>query len=77
MINGDRDRVVPVSAVKTLVDKLKTQKGIVVSHEIVPGANHFFEEKVDDLIGTVERYLDKRSVATPKPSRKEKTPQEL
>ena len=50
MINGDRDRVVPVNAVKTLVDKLKTQKGIVVSHEIVPGANHFFEDKVEDLI---------------------------
>src|SRR3984893_2658679 len=77
MINGDRDRVVPASAVKTLVDKLKTQKGIVVSHEIVPGANHFFEDKVEDLIGVVERYLDKRSLIAPKPSRKEKTPQDL
>ena len=61
MINGDRDRVVPVNAVKTLVDKLKTQKGIVVSHEIVPGANHFFEDKVEDLTQSVERYLDKRA----------------
>jgi hypothetical protein len=76
MIHGDRDRVVPAPSVKTLVDKLKTQKGIVVSHEIVPGANHFFEDKIDDLIGAVEKYLDKRSQATPKPSRKEKVPQE-
>jgi uncharacterized protein len=74
MINGDRDRVVPVNAVKTLVDKLKTQRGIVVSHEIVPGANHFFEDKVEDLIKTVERYLDKRATAAPKPTRKEKLP---
>src|SRR5271157_4387921 len=70
MINGDRDRVVPVNAVKTLVDKLKTQKGIVVSHEVVPGANHFFEDKVEDLIAIVEKYLDKRSSVAPKPSRK-------
>ncbi len=74
MINGDRDRVVPVSAVKTLVDKLKTQRGIVVTHEIVPGANHFFEDKVEDLTQSVERYLDKRALALPKPGRKEKTP---
>jgi uncharacterized protein len=74
MINGDRDRVVPVSAVKTLVDKLKTQRGIVVTHEIVPGANHFFEDKVEDLTQSVERYLDKRALAQPKPGRKEKTP---
>jgi uncharacterized protein len=72
MINGDRDRVVPVTSVKTLVDKLKTQKGIVVSHEVVAGANHFFEDKVDDLIAAVERYLDKRSLTAPKPARKEK-----
>ena len=75
MINGDRDRVVPVAAVKTLVDKLKTQRGIVVSHEVVAGANHFFEDKVEDLTAAVERYLDKRAAATPpKPGRKEKTP---
>ena len=76
MINGDRDRVVPVNAVKTLVDKLKTQKGIVVSHEIVAGANHFFEDKVEDLIATVERYLEKRSLPAPKPARRERAPQE-
>ncbi len=64
----------PVSAVKTLVDKLKTQRGIVVTHEIVPGANHFFEDKVEDLTQSVERYLDKRALAQPKPGRKEKTP---
>jgi alpha/beta superfamily hydrolase len=80
MIHGDRDRVVPGNAVKTLVDKLKTQKGIVVTHEIVPGANHFFEDKVEDLIGVVDRYLDKRLVGTPKAaqphSRRERSAQD-
>jgi alpha/beta superfamily hydrolase len=74
MINGDRDRVVPPNAVKTLVDKLKTQRGIVVTHEIVAGANHFFEDKVEDLVGAVESYLDKRAAQPLKTSRKDKLP---
>jgi uncharacterized protein len=80
MIQGEKDRVVPGNAVKTLVDKLKTQKGIVVTHEVVPGANHFFEDKVEDLIGVVDRYLDKRLAGTPKAaqpqSRREKSTQD-
>jgi hypothetical protein len=65
MIHGDQDRVVPVSSVKTLVDKLKTQKGIVVTHQVVPGANHFFEDKAEELVNDVNRYLDKRFSAPP------------
>jgi uncharacterized protein len=60
MVNGEDDRVVPSESVKTLVDKLKTQKGIVITHETVPGANHFFEDKVEDLMGVVNGYLDVR-----------------
>ncbi len=60
MVNGADDRVVPAESAKTLVDKLKTQKGIVISHETVPGANHFFEDKIDDLMAVVNGYLDVR-----------------
>ncbi|MEJ2123854.1 MAG: alpha/beta hydrolase, partial [Alphaproteobacteria bacterium] len=60
MINGEEDRVVPPESVKTLVEKLKTQKGIVVSHHTVPGANHFFEDRIDDLMVNVDEYLDLR-----------------
>jgi alpha/beta superfamily hydrolase len=76
MIHGDRDRVVPGTAVKSLVDKLKTQRGITVSYEVVPGANHFFEEKVDDLVAVVNRYLDKRERKTAAPSKKERAAQD-
>ncbi len=60
MINGAEDRVVPSESVKTLVDKLKTQKGITITHEVVPGANHFFEGKIDELMAVVNRYVDER-----------------
>ncbi len=60
MVNGDSDAVVPSDDVGKLVERLKTQKGIVIDHKIIPGANHFFEEKTDALIETVNAYLDKR-----------------
>ena len=44
----------------TLVQKLKTQKGIVIEQKVVPGANHFFDGKIDVLMGSVSGYLDKR-----------------
>ncbi len=31
-----------------------------VDHQVIPGANHFFEGKNDELIALVEGYLDKR-----------------
>lgn len=60
MVNGGEDRVVSTAAVASLVEKLKTQKGVVIDHEVVPGANHFFEGHVDELMKTVDAYLDKR-----------------
>ncbi|MEI8277145.1 MAG: prolyl oligopeptidase family serine peptidase, partial [Hyphomicrobiales bacterium] len=60
IIHGDKDAVVPPKDVNTLVEKLKTQKGIVIEQKVVPGANHFFDGKVDVLLGSIEQYLDKR-----------------
>ncbi len=60
MVNGDKDRVVPTQSVAELSAKLKTQKGIKIDHEVVPGANHFFENKTDELTGVVGSYLDMR-----------------
>ena len=60
MLNGDKDRVVPTQSVADLSAKLKTQRGIKIDHEVVPGANHFFEGKDDELVGKCSEYLDKR-----------------
>ena len=60
MINGDKDRVVPSASVGELSTKLKTQRGIKIEHEIVPGANHFFENKLEELQNSVGSYLDRR-----------------
>ena len=53
-------KVVPPKDVNTLVEKLKTQKGIVIDQQIIPGANHFFDGKLEPLMETVTGYLDMR-----------------
>ena len=76
MINGDIDRVVPSSSIAELTGKLKTQRGIKIDHEIVPGANHFFEGKMDELSDIVGRYVDMRMTQIPKEKEKAKASKE-
>ena len=64
LVNGDRDRVVPSASVAELSVKTKVQKGIVLQHDIIPDANHFFEGEapmraLQDSVGT---YVDKTMV---------------
>jgi alpha/beta superfamily hydrolase len=60
IVHGDKDAVVPQKDVQTLVEKLKTQKGIVIDQKIIAGANHFFDGKLDALMQAVAAYLDRR-----------------
>ncbi len=69
-INGEKDRVVPSHSVGDLAARLKTQRGIVVEHQVVPLANHFFEDRIDPLVQSVGAYVDKRMAA--KKEREEK-----
>ena len=62
-VNGEKDTVTPPEAVHSLVSKLKTQKGIQVEHKVIPGANHFFQDKIDELSKICSTYLDKRLAA--------------
>src|SRR3712207_480735 len=59
-VHGSEDRVAPVREVMGVIEKVKTQKGIQIEHAVVDGANHFFDGKVDELMQTVDQYLDKR-----------------
>nr|WP_272210766.1 hypothetical protein [Marinicella sp. W31]MDC2876681.1 hypothetical protein [Marinicella sp. W31] len=60
IIHGDADKVSPPRDVNGLVEKLKTQKGILVTQKTLPGANHFFSGKNEELLGECEDYLDRR-----------------
>ncbi|MEL6582918.1 MAG: alpha/beta hydrolase [Pseudomonadota bacterium] len=61
IINGTSDRVVPPSSVDELSAKLKQQKGIIITHEMIEGAGHFFDgEHMDPMINTVSDYVKMR-----------------
>ena len=60
IIHGDKDAVVPAKDVTGLVEKLKTQKGIIIEQSVIAGANHFFDNKTEELIASCSAYLDKR-----------------
>lgn len=63
IVAGTADEVVAEPAVQKLVDKLKLQKHITIDYERIEGANHFFANEMDALMGTVEAYLDRRLAA--------------
>ncbi|MBX9759550.1 MAG: alpha/beta hydrolase [Beijerinckiaceae bacterium] len=76
-VHGDQDRVAPLKEVMGLIEKLKTQRGILIEHAVVQGANHFFENRVDELIAEVGTYLDRRldnPVRRPTPAKALKGP---
>jgi alpha/beta superfamily hydrolase len=59
ILHGDRDEVVPSSAVVKLVNKLNHQKGITIDYREVSGADHLFSSHMAELSAAVEDYLDK------------------
>jgi alpha/beta superfamily hydrolase len=49
----------------SLVNKLHEQKGITITHDVVPGAGHFFEDPyMDGMIDTVSAYVSRRLTET-------------
>ena len=60
IVQGVNDEVVSAQSVQKLVDKLRTQKGITIHHDEIRNANHFFEHELDQLMMSVDNYLDMR-----------------
>ena len=60
IIHGENDKVSPPEEVQQLVDKLKAQKGILITQNTVSDANHFFSEHGEELLESCATYLDKR-----------------
>jgi uncharacterized protein len=63
IIHGDADRIVPMEDVEKLAAKLKAQRGITITHTTVPGANHFFEDGMPEMIDIVKGYVQARLIA--------------
>lgn len=59
MIHGDTDELVPEPAVRKLVDKLNTQKGVHVDYRVFAGADHIFAEHADAVSEALEDHVGK------------------
>lgn len=70
ILQGNKDNIVPEPHTEKLAAKLKAQKGITVDYRIVDGANHFYNDRIDQLTGNMHDYLNKvgsgRDVDVPK-----------
>ena len=60
IVQGSTDDIVTPVSIQKLVEKLQQQKAITIDHQTIDGANHFFEDRLDQLNGVVNGYLDKR-----------------
>ncbi len=59
-VHGDHDRIAPHKDVAIALEKVKTQKGVILQTEIIEDANHFFDDKHAEVIAAVEQYLHQR-----------------
>jgi uncharacterized protein len=57
IIHGDQDQLVAADAVQRLVTRLMSQRDIRISHTTIPGADHFFQNHLEPLAATIERYI--------------------
>ncbi len=59
VIQGDRDEVVPEATVAKLVEKLTHQRNLDIDYRLIPGANHFYQDNIEDLKWHIGDYLSK------------------
>ena len=59
VILGDKDEVAPPDSVEKLVQKLTNQRDITIEYRPIKGANHFFNEHLEELNERLDDYLDR------------------
>ena len=60
ILQGTEDDVVPEPSVEKLANKLKMQKNITIDYQLIKGANHFYNDHMDEMVDSVSSYLDMR-----------------
>lgn len=59
MVHGQKDELVPEANVAKLVHKLSNQRDITIDYRVVPGADHYFTDKLEELTKAVDGFLAK------------------
>jgi alpha/beta superfamily hydrolase len=78
IVQGTDDKIVPENDVAKLAQRLSLQKGIKIDYKKIPGADHFFEGKLDELTSTADKYVKAALIASagprPMPGKGNQTP---
>ena len=61
IINGSSDQICPPEPIERLVEKLNTQKGISMYHNVIRGCDHSFTGHLDDIKASINEYLVART----------------
>ena len=57
ILQGDQDSIVTLDAAQKLVTKLSHQREIKIDYRIVKGADHFFQNHLEELTTHVDDYI--------------------
>jgi len=68
IVQGDKDSIVTEASVADLADKLANQRNSDIAYHVVPGADHFFRDRIDELNDVVKNYIMEK-VLTSRPKR--------
>jgi hypothetical protein len=60
VVYGDQDTIVEEDAVRKLIDKLSSQKGVEIDFHLVEGADHFFNNHLETISGHLTDYVSAR-----------------
>jgi alpha/beta superfamily hydrolase len=60
IIQGDADSIVLEEDVENFVNKISKQKGSSVDYRVIATADHFFREKMDELIQNLDEYISEK-----------------
>lgn len=63
IVQGDADDIVPPDSVAELADKLSKQRGVEIDYRTVPGADHFFDGRLETVAEAVQAYVRERTAA--------------
>lgn len=57
ILQGDRDDIVQEAAVAQLVSKLSAQKGLNAEYKVIPKADHYYRNAMDQMVTEVDDYI--------------------
>ena len=58
VLYGGEDRIVPPDDVDRVCEKIRVQKGEIISTYCIPDADHFYTDHLDEAIDVIDDYLD-------------------